>query len=61
MPGLVLVASEDPFLDGDVARAAAARAGAAVAELPGLGHWWLLQDPAAGAARLEEFWDSLAK
>ncbi|MEV0315256.1 alpha/beta fold hydrolase [Nonomuraea fuscirosea] len=61
VPGLVLVASEDPFLDGDAARAAAARAGAAVAELPGLGHWWLLQDPAAGAARLEEFWDSLAQ
>jgi pimeloyl-ACP methyl ester carboxylesterase len=58
-PGLVLVPSQDPFLSGAIARAGAARAGATVAELPGLGHWWMLQDPARGAAVLEEFWASL--
>ncbi len=26
----------------------------------GLGHWWMLQDPASGAAALREFWDHLA-
>jgi hypothetical protein len=31
-----------------------------VAELAGLGHWWMLQEPALGAAILERFWASLA-
>ncbi|MGH3912024.1 MAG: alpha/beta fold hydrolase [Pseudonocardiaceae bacterium] len=58
--GLVVVPSEDPFLAADGARAAAARAGAEVAELVGLGHWWMLQDPAQGADLLGEFWASLS-
>jgi pimeloyl-ACP methyl ester carboxylesterase len=45
-PGLVVVPSEDPFLSADSARNAATRAKASVAELAGLGHWWMLQDPA---------------
>ncbi|MBE1584466.1 alpha/beta fold hydrolase [Nonomuraea angiospora] len=57
-PGLVIVPEGDAFLVRSVAEESAARAGATVAELPGLGHWWLLQDPASGAARLEEFWES---
>jgi pimeloyl-ACP methyl ester carboxylesterase len=57
-PGLVLVPSEDPFLSGDGARLGASNAGAAVADLAGLGHWWMLQDPGKGAAVLEEFWSS---
>ena len=59
MPGRVLVPLEDPFLAADLARDAAARAGAEVVELEGLGHWWLLEDPARGAAVLEEFWSSV--
>jgi hypothetical protein len=59
VPGLVVVPSQDPFLAADVARAAARQAGAGVAELAGLGHWWMLQDPAQGAAMLERFWASL--
>lgn len=55
-PGLVVVPVEDPFLSADAARAGATRAGARLAELSGLGHWWMLQDPARGAAMLEEFW-----
>lgn len=58
-PGRVIVASEDPFTNGDLGRASAKRAGATVAELDGLGHWWMLQDPARGAAVLEEFWASI--
>jgi pimeloyl-ACP methyl ester carboxylesterase len=55
-PGRVVVPSDDTFLNPDLARGSAKRAGATVAELVGLGHWWMLQDPARGAAMLEEFW-----
>lgn len=58
-PGLVLLPSDDPFLDADGARRGAQRAGATVAELAGLGHWWLLQDPARGAEVLQRFWAQL--
>jgi pimeloyl-ACP methyl ester carboxylesterase len=58
-PGMVLLPSEDPFLSADGARSAANEAGAQVTELPGLGHWWMVQDPAKGAAVLEDFWGSL--
>jgi pimeloyl-ACP methyl ester carboxylesterase len=59
-PGCVLLASEDPFLPVDVSRQAALRAGATLTELDGLGHWWMLQDPARGAAAIEAFWATLA-
>ena len=58
-PGLVVVPSEDPYLAASAARIGAARARAGVAELPGLGHWWMLQDAPTGAAMLEEFWSSV--
>jgi pimeloyl-ACP methyl ester carboxylesterase len=58
-PGLVLLPSDDPFLGADAARGGAQRAGASVTELEGLGHWWMLQDPARGAAALEAFWATL--
>jgi len=58
-PGLVIIPSEDPFLSADGARMSAGLAGAAVADLDGLGHWWMLQDPRAGAKTLESFWSSL--
>ncbi len=58
-PGLALLPSEDPFLSADGSRRAARRAGVDVVELPGLGHWWMLQDPDRGAAVLSEFWASL--
>jgi pimeloyl-ACP methyl ester carboxylesterase len=57
--GLVIVPSDDPFLESAGALRAAARAGAEVARLDGLGHWWMLQDPAQGAQMLTEFWSSL--
>ena len=55
-PGLVLVPSDDPFLSAESAREGAQRAGAGVAEMPGVGHWWMLQDPALGARVLGDFW-----
>ena len=59
-PGLVVIATEDHYVGGEEkARWTAEQAGAQVALLPGLGHWWMLQDPAAGAAALEAFWASL--
>lgn len=59
-PGLSLVATEDPFVGTDeMRRRAADRAGARTEVLDGLGHWWMVQDPAVGAAALTRFWDSL--
>lgn len=59
-PGLVVIATEDSYTGGEArARWSAERAGAEVTVLAGLGHWWMLQDPAAGAAALRDFWDSL--
>ncbi|WP_214404181.1 alpha/beta fold hydrolase [Pseudonocardia lacus] len=56
-PGLVVLAGAD-VVGGthEQRRRTAARAGARVAELPDLGHWWMLQDPAAGARVLTDFW-----
>ena len=59
-PGHILIPSDDAFLDGNLSRKGATRAGATVAELDGLGHWWMLQDPARGAAVLQEFWSAIA-
>ena len=59
-PGLVIVPAEDEYTGGEARhRWVAERAGAKVAVLEGVGHWWMLQDPAAGAAALREFWDAI--
>ncbi len=55
-PGLVLIPTEDPYTGGEaLARRTAERAGAKVAVLQGLGHWWMCEDPARGAAALGGF------
>ncbi|MFC4950887.1 alpha/beta fold hydrolase [Pseudonocardia sp. GCM10023141] len=55
-PGLCLLATEDHFGGSDeTRRRGAARAGARVEVLEGLGHWWMLQDPARGAKAVGEF------
>ena len=60
-PGLAVLATEDTYVGTDeMRRRAARRAGARVEVLEGLGHWWMLQDPARGAAMLTRFWGSLA-
>lgn len=58
-PGLALHPTEDPFGDAELTRRAAERAGAEVAVLEGLGHWWMLEDPARAARVLEEFWERI--
>jgi pimeloyl-ACP methyl ester carboxylesterase len=58
-PGLVVVPTADPFLNAAAATRSAMRAGARVETLEGVGHWWMVQDPAAAAALLERFWSSV--
>jgi pimeloyl-ACP methyl ester carboxylesterase len=59
-PGLVIIATEDPYVGGEkLARRSAERFGADVAVLEGLGHWWMMQDPARGADALRSFFDRL--
>jgi len=59
-PGLVLIPTTDPYTGGEAqALAMATRAGADAVTLPGLGHWWMLQDPNAGAEALRRFWSSV--
>ena len=59
-PGLSVLATEDHYVGSAVIRCRAAeRAGARTEVLEGLGHWWMVQDPALSAAVLTRFWDSL--
>jgi pimeloyl-ACP methyl ester carboxylesterase len=59
-PGLSLLATEDPYIGPDESRRRAAdRARARTEVLDGLGHWWMVQDPARGAAALSRFWKAL--
>jgi pimeloyl-ACP methyl ester carboxylesterase len=56
-PGLALLPTEDHFVGTDEQkRRAAARTGARVETLDGLGHWWMTQDPALVARVLVDFW-----
>jgi len=58
--GLSLLATEDPYTGSDeIRRRAAERSGARTEVLEGLGHWWMVQDPARGAAALTDFWKTL--
>ena len=59
-PGLSLLATDDHYVGSDdLRRRAAERAGARTELLEGLGHWWMVQDPARGAAVLDRFWKTL--
>ena len=59
-PGLVVIAELDTYVGtAAMARDTAERAGARVAFLEGVGHWWMLQNPALGAAALHDFWSNL--
>jgi pimeloyl-ACP methyl ester carboxylesterase len=59
-PGLSLLATEDPYIGSDeIRRRAAERSGAHTEVLNGLGHWWMVQDPARGAEALTEFWATI--
>jgi pimeloyl-ACP methyl ester carboxylesterase len=59
-PGLAILATEDHFTgDEAMRRRAAERAGAQVAVLQGLGHWWMVQDPNRSVGVLTAFWAGL--
>jgi pimeloyl-ACP methyl ester carboxylesterase len=59
-PGLSILATEDTYVGSEaIRRRAAERAGARTEVLDGLGHWWMLQDPARGAAALTRFWETV--
>ncbi len=59
-PGLAVLATEDHYVGTEqMRRRAAQRAGARIEVLDGLGHWWMVQDPARGADVLTQFWASL--
>jgi hypothetical protein len=58
-PGLAIIPSDDPFTGGvAMATEAALRLGAEPVVLDGLGHWWMLGDPARGVQVLERFWST---
>ncbi len=59
-PGLAIIAEHDHYVGSpENAKEMAARAGASVAELSGVGHWWMMQDPTSAAAALASFWSGL--
>jgi pimeloyl-ACP methyl ester carboxylesterase len=59
-PGLSLLATDDPYIGlEETRRRAGDRAGARTEVLAGLGHWWMVQDPARGAEALIRFWETL--
>jgi pimeloyl-ACP methyl ester carboxylesterase len=56
-PGLAIHPAEDHDVGSDEQRTLAAeKAGARSEFLPGLGHWWMTQDPERSARMLKEFW-----
>ncbi|MBM9469265.1 alpha/beta hydrolase [Nakamurella sp. YIM 132084] len=61
-PGLCVLAAEDDLAGPITARTRTAeRAGARTAVLEGLGHWWMVQDPARAAGTLATFWDGVGR
>ncbi|MCP4083618.1 MAG: alpha/beta hydrolase [Actinomycetia bacterium] len=59
-PGLVVRAQNDDYVGTDeMSEWTAEQTGAQLTVLTGVGHWWMIQDPAAGAAALTTFWSSL--
>jgi pimeloyl-ACP methyl ester carboxylesterase len=55
-PGLALIATQDSYCGGEVlARRCAKHAGAKVAVLEGVGHWWMCQQPKQGADAINTF------
>jgi pimeloyl-ACP methyl ester carboxylesterase len=56
-PGLAIIGTADNLVGSQEMRVrSASRAGAQVARLEGLGHWWMVQDPILAASTLSAFW-----
>lgn len=58
-PGLVIDATDDPYVSSELGAEMAERLGAAHLRLEGSGHWWMTEDPAAAATGLARFWSGL--
>jgi pimeloyl-ACP methyl ester carboxylesterase len=59
-PGLAVIAGADDVVGSlEQRQRGSKRAGARTEVLEGLGHWWMLEDPALGARVLSAFWNSL--
>ena len=59
-PGLAILPAEDRSVGTHEQNLrTAARAGAPVEVLAGLGHWWLTEDPRRAASLLSSFWSSV--
>lgn len=55
-PALVVIAENDHYTGGpDMARRVAEKWQAQVAQLDGVGHWWMMEAPAQAAGALHEF------
>lgn len=58
-PGLVIHPVRDTLDDYGFASDVARQLGATFYLMPGAGHWWMLDVPAAAAQALSDFWESL--
>lgn len=58
-PGLLIHATQDPFVPPAMAFDVAKRTGAQILTLEGLQHWWMWEDPAAAAEGLVRFWNGI--
>jgi pimeloyl-ACP methyl ester carboxylesterase len=54
--GMLIEAANDSYRAPGRTASLAARTGARVAPLAGCGHWWMLDNPAAAAAVITDFW-----
>jgi pimeloyl-ACP methyl ester carboxylesterase len=59
-PGLALVGAADPNGNPEMHRWAAEQAGAHVAILEGVGHWWPAQNPRPAVEAMTRFWAGLS-
>ena len=56
-PGLAIIGTHDHFVGTEeMRRRSAEKAGAEVAILDGVGHWWMVQEPVRSAQVLTTFW-----
>jgi len=58
-PGLVIDATDDPYVSSDLAVQLVEPLGADRLALEGNGHWWMMEDPEAAADGLAAFWSKL--
>jgi pimeloyl-ACP methyl ester carboxylesterase len=58
-PGLLIHATEDPYVPPELVFDVSERMGAQILTLEGLQHWWMWEDADAAAAGLVEFWESI--